>query len=441
MADSTIQTSRQKSAAAFARARTVMPGGVNSPVRAYQAVGAEPVFIREGRGACVVDLDGNEYTDYVGSYGPLILGHAHDAVVAAISKAAMRGATFGMPTEAETQLAEAVISAVPSIDVVRFVNSGTEATMSAIRLARAATGKPRIIKCVGCYHGHVDPLLVQAGSGATTLGSPSSPGVPEGVTQYTSLVPYNDLQAVEAVLGEYADVAAIAVEPVAGNMGCVPPEDGYLEGLRTLCDRYDVLLIFDEVMSGFRVAYGGAQSRYGVSPDLTCLGKVVGGGLPCAAYGGRGDLMRQVSPDGPVYQAGTLSGNPLAMAAGIATLEALRENDGRAYVQLEASAKRLAERLVDAAENHGRGNVPVQVQRVGSMICCFFSDKSVRNYDDATACDTERFAQFFRGMLERGVLLPPSQFETWFVSLAHDAKVVDQTIEKAGEVFAEMAAA
>ena len=306
-----------------------MPGGVNSPVRAYKAVGGDPVTIASGRGATVTDIDGNVYIDYVCGYGPSILGHAPDVVVEAIGRAAGRGVGFGMPTEAETALARLVIDAVPSVELVRFVNSGTEATMSAIRLARGATGRPMIVKCAGCYHGHADGLLVQAGSGATTLGVPSSPGVPPSVTADTLLVPFNDLVAVERAMAEHAGkVACMIVEPIAGNMGCISPKPGYLQGLGDLCDKHGVLLIFDEVMTGFRVAYGGAQSLYGVTPDLTCMGKVVGGGLPCAAYGGRETLMRQMAPDGPVYQAGTLSGNPLAMAAGIATLEALR--DGKA---------------------------------------------------------------------------------------------------------------
>lgn len=413
-----------------------MPGGVSSPVRAFKAVGRTPVTIRCGKGAQVTDVDGNTYIDYVGSYGPLILGHAPESVLAAITKAAAKGTSFGMPTEAESVLAQMVIDAVPSVELVRFVNSGTEAVMSAIRLARAATGKSKVIKCTGCYHGHADALLVEAGSGATTLGTPSSPGVPGEVTSHTLLVPFNDLDAVEQVLeANKGEVACMAVEPIGGNMGTVPPVEGYLQGLRELCDRFGVLLLFDEVMTGFRVDYGGAQKRYGVTPDLTCMGKVVGGGLPCAAYGGRADLMRQIAPDGPVYQAGTLSGNPLAMAAGIATLEALQ--DGSAYQQLEQISGMLEDGLRRAA---GRAEVPVQVARVGSMICCFFADAEVTSYEQATQCRTDRFAAFFGAMLDAGIMLPPSQFETWFVSTAHDESCIKRTLEAAESAFAAAAA-
>lgn len=414
----------------------MLPGGVNSPVRAYQSVGRNPIFIARGHGSRVTDIDDHEYIDYVGSYGPLILGHAAETVVAAVHKAMARGASFGMPTEAETALARMVVDAVASIDVVRFVNSGTEAVMSTIRLARAATGKPRIIKCVGCYHGHTDALLVQAGSGATTLGVPSSPGVPDSITQHTALVPFNDLAAVEAVFAQHDDVAAMVIEPIAGNMGTIPPAEGYLQGLRELCDKHGALLVFDEVMTGFRVAYGCAQALYGVTPDLTCLGKIVGGGMPCAAYGGREDLMRQVAPDGPMYQAGTLSGNPVAMAAGLATLEALADSDQAVYARLEKQAARLETGLTEAAEASG---VPLAVQRVGSMICPFFTDKPVRNYEDAISCDTQAFAAFFRKMLDLGIVLPPSQFETWFVSREHDDVAIDQTVSAAREALAELA--
>jgi len=425
-----------RSAAAFAGAKAVMPGGVNSPVRAYQAVGREPVTVRCGKGAVVTDIDGNEYIDYVLSYGPLILGHAEESVLAAISKAAGRGASFGMPTEAETQLAQAVVDAVPSVEVVRFVNSGTEAVMSAIRLARGATNRPKIVKCTGCYHGHSDSLLVQAGSGATTLGVPSSPGVPESITSNTLLIPYNDLDAVREVFqGHRNQIACLVVEPVAGNMGCIPPApgvgpngQGYLHGLRELCDQFDVLLIFDEVMTGFRVAFGGAQSLYGITPDLTCLGKIIGGGLPCAAYGGREDLMRQISPDGPIYQAGTLSGNPLAMAAGLATLQALQE-DG-VYEQLESTSARLEAGLRDAAN---AANVPIYLTRVGSMLGLFFSETPITHYEQALTCNTDRFAAFFNSMLDNGIILAPAQYEAWFVSTAHDEAAIEKTI-KASEV-------
>ena len=424
-----------KSRAAFHQARTLLPGGVNSPVRAYKAVGRDPIVIRHASGARVTDLDGNTYIDYVGSYGPLILGHAPDPVVSAVQRAAAAGTSFGMPTEAEVELASMVVSAVSSIDVVRFVNSGTEAVMSAIRLARAATEKNKVIKCTGCYHGHSDALLVQAGSGAMTLGVPSSPGIPEATTANTLLVPFNDLHAVQTVFQADPDIACLVIEPVAGNMGCVQPHDGYLEGLRTLCDRYGTILIFDEVMTGFRVAYGGAQQKFDVTPDLTCLGKVVGGGLPCAAYGGREDLMRMMAPDGPVYQAGTLSGNPLAMAAGIATLKALGSPD--LYGKLDRAAGRLTAHLSEAA---AAKHVPVYCSQVGSMVCCFFSDQPVDNYEQATACDTDAFAVFFRAMLDAGIVLPPSQFETWFISTAHDDACIDQTIEAARVAFTAVAA-
>jgi len=419
------------SAAAFARAKAVLPGGVNSPVRSCKSVGCDPIFISSAKGPFVTDLDGHKYIDYVGSYGPAILGHAHPAVVEAVQQAASRGFSFGMPTEAESELAEMVIEAVDSVEVVRFVNSGTEAVMSAIRLARAATGRNKIIKATGCYHGHSDSLLVQAGSGATTLGVPSSPGVPASITSHTLLVPYNDVHAVQHVFEEHgSDIAGIVIEPVAGNMGCVPPAPGYLQALRTICDRHNALLIFDEVMSGFRVAYGGAQSIYKVNPDITCLGKVVGGGLPCAAYGGREDLMRQVAPDGPMYQAGTLSGNPLAMAAGIATLKLLR--DGKAYDVLEKQSAKLAAGLADAAKSAG---VPLAVTRVGSMVCPFFAASAPTNYDQALKSDTKAFAVFFRSMLEHGVALPPSQYETWFVSAAHEDSEIELTIKAATLAF------
>jgi len=408
-----------------------MPGGVSSPVRAFQAVGGQPVFVKQAQGATVSDLDGNSYIDYILSYGPLILGHAPDAVVAAISKAARKGTSFGMPVTLEAELAELIVSALPSVQRVRFVNSGTEATMSAIRLARAATSRSKIIKCTGCYHGHTDALLVQAGSGATTLGVPSSPGVPESITAHTLLVPFNDLDAVAQVLESNRNqVAAMIVEPIAGNMGTVPPAPGYLAGLRSLCDRFGALLIFDEVMSGFRVAWGGAQNLYGIKPDLTCLGKVIGGGLPCAAYGGRDDLMKLVAPEGPMYQAGTLSGNPLALAAGLATLEALQ--DGAAYAQLEQASAALAQGIQAAAAEAG---VPVQVQRVGSMLTPFFAAAPVTNYAQALHSDTQAFKLFFNVLLDRGVMIPPSQFETWFLSTRHDQAALDATLAAVREAL------
>jgi glutamate-1-semialdehyde 2,1-aminomutase len=426
-----------QSTAAFDKARALMPGGVSSPVRAFKAVGRDPITVRCGKGAIVTDIDGNEYVDYILSYGPLILGHAEESVLAAISKAASRGASFGMPTEAETKLAQMVVDAVPSIEVVRFVNSGTEAVMSAIRLARGATGRAKVVKCTGCYHGHSDSLLVQAGSGATTLGVPSSPGVPESITSNTLLVPFNDLEAVREVFrGQAKDIACLVVEPIAGNMGVVPPTTGYLQGLRDLCDEFGVLLMFDEVMTGFRVAYGGAQALYGITPDLTCLGKVIGGGLPCAAYGGREDLMRQISPDGPIYQAGTLSGNPLAMAAGLATLEALQAPG--VYEQLETTSATLEKGLREAANGAG---VPVYITRVGSMLCVFFTDKPVTNYEQALTCRTDRYAAFFNAMLDGGVMLAPAQYEAWFVSTAHDAASIEKTIQVARTAFSQAEAA
>ncbi len=384
----------------------------------------------------VTDLDENQYIDYVGSYGPLILGHCPEPVVAAMTKAARKGSSFGMPTEAETKLANMVIDALAGMEQVRFVNSGTEATMSAIRLARAATEKPAIIKCTGCYHGHSDGLLVEAGSGALTLGHPSSPGVPSAITDNTLLLPFNDLDAAKQLFEAKADqIAGIILEPIAGNMGTIPPAPGYLEGLRELCDKHNAILIFDEVMTGFRVHRGCAQSLYGITPDLTCLGKVIGGGMPCAAYGGKAELMQFMAPAGPVYQAGTLSGNPLAMAAGIATLTEVLDPKNEVYERLEALSAKLQVGLGEAA---WEANVPVTVQRVGSMITCFFTEQEntpVTCYDDVAKCDTEKFAKFFRAMLDEGVLLPPSQFETWFVSFAHDEAAIDKTINAAGKAF------
>ncbi|MEM7682017.1 MAG: glutamate-1-semialdehyde 2,1-aminomutase [Planctomycetota bacterium] len=427
-----------KSIAAHERAKRVMPGGVSSPVRSFAAVGGSPVTVQEGRGCRVTDVDGHAYVDYVMSYGPLILGHTSEAVSAALSKAVGHGWTFGMPTRGETELAEAIVDAVPGVEVVRMVNSGTEAAMSAVRLARGYTGRPKVIKCVGCYHGHVDGLLVDAGSGAASLGTPSSPGVPSAVAAETITVPYNDLGAVKRAFEAYPDqVAAMAVEPVAGNMGLVPPTEGYLRGLRDLCERHGALLLFDEVMSGFRVAYGGAQELYGVTPDLTCLGKVVGGGLPCAAYGGREDVMRHVAPDGPVYQAGTLSGNPLAMAAGLATLEQLRDAELAHYADLEAAGEQLAEGLREAAEKAG---CPITVQRVGSMLTVFFPEEAgqpITNYAEAAETSSERFTAFFHGLLRRGVMIPPARFECWFLSTVHDDDAIRSTLLAAQEAFAE----
>ena len=424
--------------AAFLKACQVMPGGVSSPVRAFKAVGGSPLFIHRAEGCRITDIDGNEYIDYVGSYGPMIVGHANERVVAALSKAIGRGTSYGAPTEAETRLATTIASALPSVEMVRFVNSGTEAAMSAIRLARAATGRDLIVKCIGCYHGHVDGLLVQAGSGALTLGTPSSPGIPASITSSTLLVPYNDLNAVHELFATHGDkIACFAVEPVAGNMGLVVPAVGYLEGLRELCTQHGVLLLFDEVMTGFRVAWGGAQVRYNVEPDVTCLGKVIGGGLPVGAYAARREIMERVSPCGPVYQAGTLSGNPLAMNAGIATLDILQESG--AYEQLESAGARLIAGLATAA---AESNVPVALNRVGSMLGLFFvreQGQTVTNYTEATACDTAAFATFFHAMLDGGVYLAPSQFEALFVGLAHDDAAIETTIQAARDAFAAVA--
>ncbi len=412
----------------------VLVGGVNSPVRAFAGVGGTPRFIASASGARLIDVDGNEYVDYVGGYGPAILGHAHPAVVEAVVKAARDGFCFGAPTEAETALAERVVAAVDSIEKVRFVSSGTEAVMSAIRLARGFTERPTIVKFVGCYHGHADPLLVAAGSGATTLGVPSSPGVPEGATANTVLLAYNDIEAVaEFCEGAGDDVAAVIVEPIAGNMGVVPPQPGFLQGLRRLCDDWGILLIFDEVMTGFRVAYGGAQQLYGVRPDITTLGKVIGGGMPVGAFGARADIMGALSPEGPVYQAGTLSGNPLAMAAGLATLEQVAGSGF--HDDLERTSAELEQGLRAAAAAAGLAE-RVCFNRVGSMQCGFFTPGPVTDYAGATSSDTEAFAAFFHAMLAAGVNLAPSQFEAAFVSAAHGKAEVEQTVAAAGEAFA-----
>jgi len=426
-----------RSEAAFRRARRVLVGGVNSPVRAYAAVGGVPRFIGSAAGAKVTDLDGNEYIDYVCGYGPMILGHAHPAVVEAVAAAAARGTCYGAPTEAETELAEMIARAVPSVEKVRFVSSGTEAAMTAIRLARGATGRRRIVKFIGAYHGHADALLVAAGSGATTLGVPSSPGVPAGATADTILLPYNDLSAVEAAFDAAGEaIAAVLVEPVAGNMGVVPPGDGYLAGLRRACDASDALLVFDEVMTGFRVAGGGAQQRYGVRADLTLLGKVIGGGLPVGAVAGPADLMDHLAPEGPVYQAGTLSGNPLAMAAGIATLEQVRAEGF--HDRLERRSAALAEGLAAAATDAGCGEA-VCLNRVGSMLCVFFAPAPVTDYASATAADARAYARFFHGLLDAGVNLAPSPYEAMFVSGAHTDADVAATVAAARDAFAAAA--
>jgi len=400
----------------FAIAKQVTPGGVNSPVRAWNAVGGAPVLIRRGRGAHVVDVDGRSYLDFLGSWGPLILGHAHRSVVSAIAERARDGTSFGAPTPGEVQFAQLLVEAVPSLEQVRLVSSGTEATMSALRLARAATGRELIVKFSGCYHGHVDALLVQAGSGVLTLGIPGSPGVPAALAALSISAQFNDRQEIRALLRQRgSEVAAVIVEPVAGNMGVVPPAEGFLEELREETTRAGALLIFDEVITGFRVAWGGAQARYGVTPDLTCLGKIIGGGLPLAAFGGRRDLMEQLAPVGPVYQAGTLSGNPVSVAAGLATLEALRGTRD-AYQRLEVLGADAERALRGALAGAG---VPGCVNRVGSMLTLFLGVDAVRDFAAARRADTARFARFFHGMLDEGVYLPPSQFEAMFVSLAH----------------------
>lgn len=419
----------------FARARQVIPGGVNSPVRAFRAVGGQPIFIDHGEGAYLFDVDGNQYVDYVGSWGPLIFGHAHPQVVEAVTRAAQRGTSYGAPTEAETRLAELVIEAVPSIELVRFVNSGTEATMSALRVARAYTRRQKILKFAGGYHGHADMLLVAAGSGALTLGTPDSPGVPAATTAETLVAPYNDVAAVRAAFERYPeDIAAVIVEPVAGNMGCVPPMDGFLQGLRELTSHYGALLIIDEVMTGFRVAHGGAQALYGIIPDMTCLGKIVGGGLPAAAYGGKREILSLVSPAGPVYQAGTLSGNPLAMVAGAAQLELLKRPG--VYERLDALTATLCEGIGAAASAAG---VPVYQTRVGSMFTTFFTAGPVVDEVSAKTSDTQAFAVFFRSLLEQGIYIAPSQFEAGFVSLAHSDADIARTIAAAQVAMRQVA--
>ncbi|HEU5382708.1 MAG TPA: glutamate-1-semialdehyde 2,1-aminomutase [Ktedonobacteraceae bacterium] len=422
-----------RSRALFAEAQQLMPGGVNSPVRAFRGVGGDPVFIERASGSYLFDVDGNRYLDYVQSWGPMILGHAYPSVLQAVTEASARGFSYGAPTAAESELAHLVIESVPSIEMVRFVNSGTEATMSALRLARAYTGRNKIIKFSGCYHGHADMLLVQAGSGVATMGLPDSPGVPAETTGNTLIAPYNDAGAVEALLRTYPnEIAAIIVEPVAANMGLVLPQAGFLTELRRLTQEYGVLLIFDEVMTGFRVALGGMQERVGIIPDLTCLGKIIGGGLPVGAYGGRREIMQLVAPVGPMYQAGTLSGNPLAMAAGIATLTELRK-PGQ-YVELERKAQLLDAGLSQAISESG---IQAQLQRIGCMFTIFFTTQPVHNYADAKASDTQRFARFFWSMLRQGVYLPPSQFEACFVSLAFDDAMLEETVKCARIAFAE----
>lgn len=425
----------RRSRTIFVRARRSIPGGVNSPVRAFRSVCGEPLFIKSGTGCHIRDEDGHSYIDYVGSWGPLILGHSPRIIQDALRRQVSKGTSFGAPTEMEVVLAEMICQAVPSVEMVRLVNSGTEATMSAIRLARAFTGRTKILKFDGCYHGHVDSLLVKAGSGVATLSLPDSPGVPPGTAAKTISIPYNNLELVAKLLELHrADVAAIIVEPVAGNMGLVPPAKGFLQGLRKIAREHGTLLIFDEVMTGFRVAYGGAQSLYGVKPDLTCLGKIIGGGLPVGAYGGNKEIMKWMAPEGPVYQAGTLSGNPLAVAAGIATLRALRKSS--VYKKLDRVTAQLVDGMKDAADNIG---ISVQVNRVGSMFTVFFTAIPVTDFQSAQTSDKACFGRFFHALLRRGVYLAPSQFEACFVSLAHTLKDIDTTIRAAREAFREVA--
>lgn len=418
----------------FARARRLLPGGVNSPVRAFRSVGGEPFFTARADGPYLWDVEGKRYIDYVGSWGPMIVGHNHPAVREAVERAVRDGLSFGTPCPAEITMAEAIVKLVPSVDMVRMVNSGTEATMSAIRLARGATGRSKIVKFEGCYHGHGDSFLVKAGSGALTFGVPTSPGVPKAAADLTLTLPYNDLEAARELFAEHgADIAGLIIEPVAGNMNCIPPKEGYLQALRALCTAHGALLIFDEVMTGFRVALGGAQAYYGITPDLTCFGKIIGGGMPVGAYGGRRDLMAQVSPAGPVYQAGTLSGNPVAMAAGLAMLELIQAPGF--HDDLADRTVTLTDGILAAAKKHG---VPFSVNRVGAMFGLFFTDATVESYAQATTADVAAFNRFFHGMLERGVYLAPSAFEAGFVSSAHSDAVLEETIAAADAVLSKL---
>ncbi|MFW5936440.1 MAG: glutamate-1-semialdehyde 2,1-aminomutase [Desulfosalsimonas sp.] len=421
-----------KSYLLFQRAKEATPGGVNSPVRAAKSVGQDPLFIDKGQGCRIYDVEGREYIDYVCSWGPLILGHRHPAVIEAVEQAMTRGLSFGAPVDLEVELAEMIIAAVDSVEMVRMVNSGTEATMSAIRAARAYTGRDGIVKFDGCYHGHVDSLLVAAGSGVATLNIPGSPGVPDSFVGHTLSLPYNDAEAFRTMMREKGDdMAAVIVEPVAGNMGMVPPDPEFLQALREETQKHGCVLIFDEVMSGFRVAYGGAQHRFGVIPDMSCFGKIVGGGMPVGAYGGKKEIMEQVAPQGPVYQAGTLAGNPLAMAAGIATLKQIQQPGF--YDNLEKTAARLEEGLLRLIDRLG---MPATVNRVGSMLGLFFTPGPVTNFEQAKASDTEQFARYYRGMLEHGIYLPPAQFEAVFVSSAHEIADIDATLSAAETVMA-----
>lgn len=422
---------------AFKEAKEYMPGGVNSPVRSYKSVDSTPPFISSASGSRIYDIDGNEYIDYVLSWGPMILGHAHPEVIAALQEALPRGTSYGAPTLIETELAKRIQAFVPSIEMVRMVNSGTEATMSAIRVARGFTGRSKIVKFIGCYHGHSDGLLVKAGSGLATFGVPDSPGVPAGVVEDTLTIPYNDIEAAEALFAQCGEeIAAVIVEPVAGNMGCVPPREGYLKFLREVTSKYGALLIFDEVMCGFRASAGGAQKRYSIRPDLTCLGKIIGGGLPMAAFGGRRDIMQKIAPAGPVYQAGTLSGNPVAMTAGLATLSLL-QRDPTVFKAIEQKTEQLCNGLEKLA---AKAEVPVRIQRVGSMFTVFFTDTPVCNFADAEATDDTAFRTFFKVNLEHGIYYAPSRFESNFLSAAHGVKEIEKTLEVAALAFAAVKA-
>ncbi len=423
-----------KSRELFQKAKRLMPGGVNSPVRAFKAVGGSPLFIKSAKGSKLYDADGNEYIDYVLSWGPMILGHSHPQVTKALHRAAEKGTSYGAPTGLEIELAGMIKKAYPSMEMMRMVNSGTEATMSAIRVARGFTGRDKIIKFEGCYHGHADGLLVKAGSGAATFGVPTSPGVPKDYARHTITLPFNDLKLFEKTIKKNSkSIACVILEPVIGNSGCVLPRKGFLQGLRRLTKRYGIVLIFDEVMTGFRVSYGGAQKAYGIKPDMTCLGKVIGGGLPVGAYGGNKEIMKKIAPDGPIYQAGTLSGNPLAMTAGIETLKILSKRD--TYKKLIKKAEMLEEAMKDAAK---RAGVKTKFYRAGTMFCTYFTDKEVLNFTDAANTDTAKFAKFFRKMLDRGINLAPSAFEAGFMSLAHSNRDINKTARAAYEAFKEI---
>jgi glutamate-1-semialdehyde 2,1-aminomutase len=430
----TAEKDQEKSSQLFERALDLLPGGVNSPVRAFRGVGGTPLFIQSANGPTITDVDGRSFIDYVGSWGPMILGHADAEIVGALAAVARNGTSFGAPNELEIQLAEEIVAAVPSIEMVRMVNSGTEATMSAIRLARGVTGRDKLVKFEGCYHGHADSLLVKAGSGVATLGLPDSPGVPASLAQHTLTVPFNDATAVEDVFKQHTDIAAVIVEPVVGNMGCVPPATGFLNALRELTTRHGALLIFDEVMTGFRLARGGAQELYRIRPDITCLGKIIGGGLPVGAYGGSRELMRNIAPAGTIYQAGTLSGNPLAMTAGLLTLRRLR--DQKIYEQLEQCSAKLCAGLSQAAAEAG---IKTVTNRVGSMWTSFFAEEPVTNWETANKSNRDLYGRFFHAMLAEGVYLAPSQFEAAFVSIAHRDEVIDQTIQAARKALSSIA--